>query len=422
MGGVLQKLAFCDHVHFDPAQNRPKFPSSPVRLYGSNGEISKPPDDPKRKKRQFTGGVVLLTFLTSLVGNAITGTATGLTLQQEFDEKLNELESKINERFAQDEENIRTLSDRINSLETVNVVQDQAITRALTQALTLQAIQSSADDFLQEEIDSNRRLLLQHLDTYLRQTQTLDSISLAELELDRLIISEVTGRSGIDLFDNTTTYLTKITQGNLYLKEYAQETRILHSHLYNITVADKEKIRNLRQNLTSLTNETKDIIKMIRHADSLVPIPINLLEARWNPPNISINFTQTDITPKQLADNLLNGLEVIPRTVGGLIKTGVDEISNITGSGIEQLLKPLLPILIPTAVITIAIIFFCCIFQFHPKCAKNRKKLAPSWLKKNEEERKMHIEDMMKPPQRKKIPLKNDKKKEYSKGHFAKNF
>ena len=179
--------------------------------------------------------------MTSLVGNAITGTTTGLTLQQEFDEKLNELESKINERFAQDEENIRTLSDRINSLETVNVVQDQAITRALTQTSTLQAIQSSTDDFLQEEIDSNRRLLLQYLDTYLRQTQTLDSISLAELELDRLIISEVTGKSGIDLFDNTTTYLTKITQGNLYLKEYTQKTRILHSHLYNITVADKKK-------------------------------------------------------------------------------------------------------------------------------------------------------------------------------------
>ena len=175
VGGVLLKLAFFDHVHFDPPQNKPKFPSSPVRLYGSNGEISKPPDDPKRKKRQITGGVVLLTFLTSIVENAITGMATGLTLQQEFDEKLNELESKINKRFAQDEENIRTLSNRVNSQEAVNVVRDQAITRALTQTLTVQAIQSSTDDFLQEEIDSNRRLLLQHLDTYLRQTQTLDS-------------------------------------------------------------------------------------------------------------------------------------------------------------------------------------------------------------------------------------------------------
>ena len=84
-----------------------------------------------------------------------------------------------------------------------------------------------------------------------------------------------------------------------------------------------------------------------------------------------------------------------------MIKTSVDEIVNITKSGIEQLLKPLLPILIPAAVIAVAIVFFCCIFQFHPKCAKNRRKLAPSWLRKDEKEGKMHIEDMMKPPQRK---------------------
>ena len=139
--GILQKLAFFDHVHFDPAQNKPKFPNPPVRLYGSNNDISKPPDDPRCKKRQITGGVVLLTFLTTIIiGNAITGAITGLTLQQEFDEKLNELESKVNERFSKDEENIRALSNRINSLEAVNIIQDQAITRELTQTLTLQAI------------------------------------------------------------------------------------------------------------------------------------------------------------------------------------------------------------------------------------------------------------------------------------------
>ena len=32
---------------------------------------------------------------------------------------------------------------------------------------------------------------------------------------------------------------------------------------------------------------------------------------------------------------------------------------------------------------------------------KNRGRLAPSWLRKNEKERKMHIEDMMKPPPKK---------------------
>ena len=55
----------------------------------------------------------------------------------------------------------------------------------------LQAIQSATDDFIQEEIDTNRHLLLKHLDTSLRQSQTLNSLSLAELELDKLITKEV---------------------------------------------------------------------------------------------------------------------------------------------------------------------------------------------------------------------------------------
>ena len=186
---------------------------------------------------------------------------------------------------------------------------------------------------------------------------------MAELELDRLIIREVAKRSGTRLFDNTTTYLTKITQGNLYFKKYAQETQILHSHLHNITIADKEKISKLQRNLTYITNETKGIMKMVKHETSLIPLPINFSEAKWTPtpPNISINFIQTDITSKQLVDNSMDCLGIVPRAVGGLIKTGIDEDADITGSGIERLLKPLLPILISVAIFTFAIILFCCI-------------------------------------------------------------
>ena len=66
----------------------------------------------------------------SAAGSAISATAIGLTLQKEFDQKLDELEDRINDRFTKDEQNIKALSRRINSLEAVNGVQDQAITRA----------------------------------------------------------------------------------------------------------------------------------------------------------------------------------------------------------------------------------------------------------------------------------------------------
>ena len=154
VGGIYPKLAFYQQVKYDPAHNLTKFPGLPLKIFDSNEEMGNPPQDIKRKiqKRQITGGVVLLVFLTSLVSNAITGIATGLTLQEEINDKLMELESRINDRFLEDERNIRELSDHINSLEAVNTVQDQAIVRSLTQTLTLQTLQSTTDDFLQSRL------------------------------------------------------------------------------------------------------------------------------------------------------------------------------------------------------------------------------------------------------------------------------
>ena len=105
VGGIYPKLAFYQQVKYDPAHNLTKFPGLPLKIFGSNEEMGNPPEDIK-KKRQITGGVVLLVFLTSLVSNAITGITTGLTLQEEINDKLMELESRINDRFLEDERNI----------------------------------------------------------------------------------------------------------------------------------------------------------------------------------------------------------------------------------------------------------------------------------------------------------------------------
>ena len=244
--------------------------------------------------------------------------------------------------------------------------------------------------------------LLKHLDTYLRQSQALNSLSLAELELDKLIIKEVRTKNGTCLFDDTTSYLTKITQGNLYLKRYAKQTHELQSYLQNVTVQDRTVIQNIRKNLTRTTNETHSIIKLVKKANFLIPIPINLSEARWNPPNISINFTSEDITPEDITDNLLKGLGVVPNVVGNLVWDGMNEVSNVVGSGIEHLLKPLLPILIPIACITLCFIVLCCIIQLHPKCKNVKKTLTPPFLQaeKKDARTKMHIEDMLNPPKK----------------------
>ena len=156
VGGIYPKLAFYQQVKYNPAHNLTKFPGLPLKIFGSNEQMGNPPKDVKKRihKRQITGGGVLFVFLTSLISNAITGITTELTLQEEINDKLMELESRINDRF-EDERNIRDLSDHINSLEAVNTVQNQAIVRSLTQTLTLQTLQSTTDDFLQSEIDAN---------------------------------------------------------------------------------------------------------------------------------------------------------------------------------------------------------------------------------------------------------------------------
>ena len=222
-----------------------------------------PPElrDKKRNKRQITGGVVLLTFLLSTAESAITGTATGLTLRQEFDEKLNQLELKTNNHLNQIDANIRDLAGKIHSLEAVNQIQYQAIMRALIQTLTLQTIQQTTNTFLQSEIDTDRRLLLQNLDAYLKQSQTFDSLTLSELELDKLIISEVQNKIGRPFFNNASIYLTKITQGNLFYKKYARKLQRSTQSLKNISYNDDKRFDNQELKLKRHENETFTMIK-----------------------------------------------------------------------------------------------------------------------------------------------------------------
>ena len=386
VGGIYQKLAFFDHVHYDPAKNESKFPSYPLQIFGSNGEFTSKPESKGRMKRQITGGVVLLTFLTSIIGDAITGVSTGLTLQEEINEKLTELESKMNERFETDEENIRTLSDHINSLEAVNVIQDQAIVRALTQTLTLQSIQTSTDQFLQSEIDTNRQLMLRHLDNYLRTIQTFKMLSTAEMELDKLIMNRIYNATGINLFDPSKVYLTKITQGNLYLKVLAEETERIKDVLSNQNTT--KPFDKTLQNIKLWQNKIYSTFRLVTLANSTIPAYINISQAKWNPPNISINFSMNDVTPQEFVENIKNGLGVIPKTIIDTAGGGIKEITETIG---KDVIKPLLPILIPLAVVICIVIGICLLWRIHPRFRKTPRR--------KEKLQTTTLHEMMNPPQ-----------------------
>ena len=364
VGGIYPKLAFYQQVKYDPAHNLTKFPGLPLKIFGSNEEMGNPPKDIRRKiqKRQITGGVVLV-FLTSLVSNAITGITTGLTLQEEINDKLMELESRINDRFLEDERNIRELSDHINFLEAVNTVQDQAIVRSLTQTLTLQTLQSTTDDFLQSEIDANRRFLLTNLGSYLQSIQTFREISTAEAELDRLILKQIQNATGANLFDPSKIYLTKISQGNLYLKVLAQQTINLTTTLGKQIALDDKKFQEQLNKTKSWKNQTESIKKLIKVANDSIPAYINITLKKWHPSNISINFSIDDVTPSEFIDNIKKGLGVVPKTV-------IDSVGDVVTTVGKDILKPLLPYLLPAVAILILILGGTCICKYHPKCKK----------------------------------------------------
>ena len=365
VGGIYPKLAFYQQVKYDPAHNLTKFPGLPLKIFGSDGQMGNPPEDTKKRihKRQITGGVVLFVFLTSLISNAITGLTTGLTLQDEINDKLMELESRVNDRFEQDERNIRDLSDHINSLEAVNTVQNQAIIRSLTQTLTLQTLQSTTDDFLQSEIDANRRLLLNNLGAYLKSIQTFREISTAEAELDRLILKQIQSAKGVNLFDPSKIYLTKILQGNIYLKVLAQQVANETTDLGEQITLDDKKFKEQMNKTRNWQNQTESIKKLIKIANDSIPAYINITLKKWHPSNISVNFSIDDVTPSEFINSLKKGLGVIPKTI-------VDTVGDVVTTVGKDILKPLLPYLLPALAVLALIFGGICICKYHPKCKK----------------------------------------------------
>ena len=79
-------------------------------------------------------------------------------------------------------------------------------------------MQEETDTYLQNEISQNQKILLKTLDLYLRTTSNEKSISLAELELDKLIIHHCRNLTGKAMFEPTDAFLTRIVQERVFTK------------------------------------------------------------------------------------------------------------------------------------------------------------------------------------------------------------
>ena len=198
-----------------------------MKLLGSSGTVPSPSTPYHRQKRQITLGVVLLTTLISSVSIIFGSTTTAFVLEKKFDAKLSALQASINQRFSTEDANIRALAEKINAINAANHAQDQAIARSLQDLIKFQALPEETDTFLQSEIDDNQKVLLKALDTYLRSTNIQRTTYLSELELDKLVIKHSKTLDGVLRFNNTKTFLSRITAGNLYLQAVVYSNEIL---------------------------------------------------------------------------------------------------------------------------------------------------------------------------------------------------
>ena len=352
VGGLEAKLAFYNHVIFDPAQNRSTFPGGPVQLLGSSNTLSPTQPYQHRTKRQLTIGVVLFSLAVSAITSAISGATTGVALEEKFDAKLSNLQHEINQHFLKDEENIRALADKINAIDAANHVQDQAIARSLDALIRAQALQEKTDTYLQNEISQNQKILLKTLDLYLRTTSTEKSISLAELELDKLIIHHCQNLTGKAMFEPTDAFLTRIVQGNMYLQKYAHEAKTLinQSREQNNNTELPPLLKAINQ---TLVNANRSVIA-IRIYNQKHHVQINVSAPRWHPKPLDLNFTLDGLSPQEFADAVTKGIETVPHTVAKLAEDGFDGIIHVVQHGASTLLKPILiPILLVTAALII---------------------------------------------------------------------
>ena len=359
IGGVAAKLAFFNRVHYDPAQNQPLFPSYPIKLIPA-----KALQFPSRSKRQITLGVVLLTFITSAVASLITGATSALTLQKEFNAKLTHLETEINKRFAQEDANLQLLATRINELEGQNLIQSEAISRAMQDIFKDISLEEQTDRFLQSEISENQRQIMLNVKQVINSTAVETQMSLAQLEINNLVLNYLRNQTALKIFNPNMTYLTTFKEGIVFLKEY--------SH-YKYKSPSQEiplELQAIDRNETLNLHLAQHQVKVLESSSSLKYVNVSSL--RVEP--INLNFTQSNISPQDFADSLLNGLNIVPHSLSDMAQKTMDDVTSVVGNGLKNLFVFLSPILVPLIVfIVLGIILLCCC-KYNPKLKQRRKK------------------------------------------------
>ena len=274
---MIPKLAF-----FDPVEDRSQFPSAPIELHKSTQKLkvqqvyvavndSSLCSDQHRSKRQITVGVVALSVLTSTLAGAAGTYAAILTMQQEFETKMNEYQDEENKRWNQLNENVKHLSEKINGLKIVQYTQDSQLSHITNDILKLEEEIEIKNLFLQSEISENQKIALLSLNEQVRSIKSPPEIRMGQLILDKLMLQSLINQTAVKFLKNNTIYLSRIAHGNLYLKQYAHQLEQLLNQTQTQMYKEHPIFQNTTRILKNRINTTRRLLINVSKDDNIVP-------------------------------------------------------------------------------------------------------------------------------------------------------
>ena len=228
IGGVQAKLRFWEHVIYDPAGNRRRFPALPMLIRGAGNPkwdsmqlraMSAYKADitaqRRRKKRQFLGAAAL-SFASA---NRISITK----LRTQVNARLKSMADQMNIKFAADDARLLKIANRLNDLQKNSYINEERLNDVIVAMIKREETTQREIQWLQGEVSKTQQIQLGELNTLLHTVRDVRAMSMAELALDHMIIQQLTNATGKPIFERLKIYLMRIQKGILYLKHYAEK-------------------------------------------------------------------------------------------------------------------------------------------------------------------------------------------------------
>ena len=362
VGGLKMKLRFWNETNYDPSHNQEFLPIHPLVIKGPrHGHVAGTITEEQAKSRTKRQLGIAIGILTAVIVFFLTN-AVEMNFMMNFNSDLKDLTRRVNARFTQDEKNLKKIANALNELSAATKEEEQRLNDVILTMIKQEQLSESQQNWMQQEITQQQAVSLRELQIILNETQIVGTMTTAELELDRVIMEHLANKTQLPLFDSSTAYYMRISDGILHIKEYGQSLAALRSNEseFKRSVIHSRELQKKMKNLTQIAlNEIKISIEHVNGT----PIFLN-----------TSDFIQPNITIPRSIFNVSGILQTLKNLTSGAGTVAENALGDL-GGGLLRLMQPLLKSLAPVIALVIMVVTVCCLIQHHPKCRRNKRRL-----------------------------------------------